>query len=360
MTEQVTGPESLFAVTFFDSAAASKKVEGHWSLVGLARRIKNTGAPEKNSLPWLKLATFGDKKTPLVPSANGSGRMTGGSLRHDANLLTITGIEADYDAEQVSFDEAVERLIAQGILGIVYTSPSHTEKRQRWRVLCPLSVPVAPEMRGKMLGRLNGLFHGIFAGESWALSQSYYFGSVGLSQSHRVKVIDGTPIDEHDDLDVTWTGKPNTDMPVPGRAGTSGPANESELLQQIISGGNYHAASLRLLGIWARAGVAFMDARRRLVDAMQAVPEAERGSRWQMRRDDIDRSLDYVYGKEARKQDEGVAGLRGQREKLDYDGDLRPSGFTDEGLALRFTDQHRSILRYVAGWGRWMQWDGIV
>ena len=79
-----------------------------------------------------------------------------------------------------------------------------------------------------------------------------------------------------------------------------------------------------------------------------------------MRRDDIDRSLDYVYGKEAGRQDQGGAKPPGGRDAPGHEYDLRPSGFTDEGLALRFTDQHGSTLRYVAGWGRWMQWTGNV
>ncbi len=230
--------------------------------------------------------------------------MTGGSLRHDANVLTITGIEADYDAEQVSFDEAVERLTGQGVLSMVYTSPSHTVDRQRWRVLCPFSAPATPDVRPKMLGRLNGLYRGIFASESWTLSQSYYFGSVNSSSSHRVVVIDGTPIDEHDDLDVTWMGKPNTGPETAGlTAATSGPVNEGELVEQIVSGDSYHAAAVRLLGRWAINRVPLMEARRRLVAAMEVVFPPDRGDRWHARYADIDRCVFDIYGKEADKRD---------------------------------------------------------
>lgn len=37
-----------------------------------------------------------------------------------------------------------------------------------------------------------------------------------------------------------------------------------------------------------------------------------------------------------------------------------PAEFSDECLALRFTNLHAPNLRYVAGWGRWMQWNGFV
>ena len=38
----------------------------------------------------------------------------------------------------------------------------------------------------------------------------------------------------------------------------------------------------------------------------------------------------------------------------------RPPEFTDEALALRFTELHKQSLRYVATWGRWLIWDGKV
>lgn len=37
----------------------------------------------------------------------------------------------------------------------------------------------------------------------------------------------------------------------------------------------------------------------------------------------------------------------------------RPPEFSDESLALRFTEKHARDLRYVATWGRWFRWDGV-
>ena len=37
-----------------------------------------------------------------------------------------------------------------------------------------------------------------------------------------------------------------------------------------------------------------------------------------------------------------------------------PAEFSDEALALRFTEQHGDTLRYVAAWGRWYVWTGTV
>jgi phage/plasmid-associated DNA primase len=38
----------------------------------------------------------------------------------------------------------------------------------------------------------------------------------------------------------------------------------------------------------------------------------------------------------------------------------RPPEFTDEALALRFTERHKGSLRYVASWGQWLIWDGEI
>ena len=52
------------------------------------------------------------------------------------------------------------------------------------------------------------------------------------------------------------------------------------------------------------------------------------------------------------------------RVDLDVDLDVvienfpKPPAFSDEALALAFTEQHKDELRYVAAWGRWMRWDG--
>lgn len=38
--------------------------------------------------------------------------------------------------------------------------------------------------------------------------------------------------------------------------------------------------------------------------------------------------------------------------------DFRPPAFSDEALALRFAERHADDLRYVAAWGKWLEWVG--
>jgi hypothetical protein len=86
----------------------------------------------------LKLATFGD-----VLSAKGC-------IRHDENVISIHGVEIDYDGEELSFTEARDRLTHCGIECVLYTSASHTPEKaagafyaQLRKQLPPPSVPGA-------------------------------------------------------------------------------------------------------------------------------------------------------------------------------------------------------------------------
>jgi hypothetical protein len=189
-------PVNAITVTFFDDKFATSKREAQITLQALAARIERTTKPEKTRLPWVKCARFGEQKT------------KDGSLRHNANMLAITGIEADYDAEQIGYDEAKRILTEAGFAAILYTSPSHTEDAPRWRVLCPLSCEYPPDQRDRFMARVNGVFGGIFAPESWVLSQSYYFGSINGNSSHHAAVIEGVCIDQADQLDAGAIGRP--------------------------------------------------------------------------------------------------------------------------------------------------------
>ena len=122
--------------------------------------------PSKHDCPLLKLATFGDARSEK------------GSLRHDGNVTAIYGVEGDHDAETMSPEEAVNRLAQAGVASIVYTSASHGPGRPRWRAIVPTSQPYAPSTHRELVGRLNSILGGTLSGESFTLSQSFYFGRV--------------------------------------------------------------------------------------------------------------------------------------------------------------------------------------
>ena len=87
------------AVTMFADVKAQRIESMRLSLRQLQARLTNTTASQKSALPLIKLATFGDVRTEK-----------GNCLRHDANLLSISGVEGDYDASAVSPQDAAERL----------------------------------------------------------------------------------------------------------------------------------------------------------------------------------------------------------------------------------------------------------
>ncbi|QIG91490.1 hypothetical protein [Bradyrhizobium sp. 6(2017)] len=171
-------------VTFFKTFAAKTNTTDNLTLMELRERVLNAAAREKGKLPWLKLAIFGKKRTDQ------------NSLRHDANVTQITGIELDYDDEKIAFDHAVNAVKAMCISALIYTSPSHAPDAPRWRILALTSQPLPPEMRAKLVARLDGFLKAklgaekIAANESFTLSQAYYYGWVMNKQGldHRAEV----------------------------------------------------------------------------------------------------------------------------------------------------------------------------
>ena len=160
-------PAQQFWVTFFDDIYAKAPPQGErLTLAELNARIQNTTAPAKDLLPLLKLARFG-----AVPSPDGS-------YRHDANVVSVSGCEGDYDGEEMAIGEAKQRLSDAGLAYLIYTTPGHTLLKPRWRVLAPFSRELPPGRRSKMVDRLNGVLGGTLSRESWALSQSFYYGRV--------------------------------------------------------------------------------------------------------------------------------------------------------------------------------------
>jgi putative DNA primase/helicase len=209
MSEPLPDVDAAFRVSFLRNAAALEVDEQPISVEALAQRIHAAKAPEKGRLPWLKLARFGTQRTEK------------GSLRHDANVIAITGVEGDYDGQQIAFTDAVEMMRAASVFAILYTSASHTPEAPRWRVLCPFSVEMPRDTRDRFMARLNGLFGGVFMSESWTLSQSYYYGSVAGRPPSQVEVVHGRPIDLCRELDDSAIGKPGPATIEPNRRDSS-------------------------------------------------------------------------------------------------------------------------------------------
>jgi putative DNA primase/helicase len=197
--------------------------------------------PAKAACRLVKLAAFGDTRT-----ANGS-------LRHDANILSVSGIEGDYDAEVVTPDEALALLEKHHTRAMVYTSPSHTPQAPRWRVMAPLSRPISPTARVRLVEALNGILGGILAGESPTLSQSYYFGPVNGAEYHVLHTFDdpeeGFCLDELDDIDALR--QPLSTITKEDGEGRT----QEDYLGELLEGDDVHANALRIVGRLVKDGV---------------------------------------------------------------------------------------------------------
>ena len=180
--------------TMFRSASAMQLEVMNQGLHAFFEYLQNAGPYESKAVcPWVKLAIFGNLRTPK------------NSLRHNGNVIAITGVEGDYDGEQVSMEQAVSMLEKAQVKAIVYSSPSYTAEKPRWRVVAPCSKEHHPSARTALLARVNGALGGILADESFTLSQSYYFGRVKGVEYRIMATYDdleeGSFVDELDELD---------------------------------------------------------------------------------------------------------------------------------------------------------------
>jgi hypothetical protein len=198
-------------VTFFPNEKAQSLRCADLTLPQLAEEIRLETSPSKLTLPWLKLAVFGERRSPR------------NCLRTNNNTAAITGIEVEHDKGEIAFDIAIATMRTAKLRALLYTSPSYMPiAKERWRILLPLSGNMPPQARAIMVARVNGLFGGKLAPESFDLSRSYLYGCVNGNPAHRVEVTDGEFIDLRINLDQGAMGKSPTDKSAKPRPASRG------------------------------------------------------------------------------------------------------------------------------------------
>jgi phage/plasmid-associated DNA primase len=170
-------------LTVFKDEKAAELFHGEYTLPEWRDQILAANATAKDKLFWLKGARFGNIKSKKK------------SLRTNLNVQHLTAIVVEHDAGTVSFDEALTILAKAGVRALIYTSPSHSAEKQRWRVILPLSYDAAKTRHDILVATVNGMFSGALSSESFVLSQSYYFGSVDHNPEHRCEIVDGEFLD---------------------------------------------------------------------------------------------------------------------------------------------------------------------
>lgn len=200
----ISSAGSRITVTQFGDRYAKDMHEQRHDREGLVELLTQPPvAKTKHGLPYLKLASFNGTKTEK------------GCYRHDAAVVAVCGIEADYDAGNVSIEDAARRLEAWGVDAILYESPTATAEKHKWRVLCLLSKAIEGETdaiksaRAEMVSRLQGMLgqDAPLDGISWNLSQSYIYGQVRGTPERKVIDLRGDFIDQI--VNVQEIGKAN-------------------------------------------------------------------------------------------------------------------------------------------------------
>ena len=78
-------------------------------------------AANKTALKLISFARYGNELSPK------------NCIRHAANVKQIYGIEIDYDLEKMTLSQAASIITAAKFESVLYTSPSHTPEKPRWR-----------------------------------------------------------------------------------------------------------------------------------------------------------------------------------------------------------------------------------
>lgn len=272
MSAVAPAPTGRIVYTIFRDTSAARKYElaETWDEIVARIREPQTGT-SKAALPLLSMGVYGSSKS------------SNGALRHAGNLIRVTGVEGDYDGEEVALETAAEKLALIGVRCVLYTTPTHRPEAPRWRVLAPLSEEHEPASRAQLVARINGVLGGILTSESFTLSQSFYFGRVAGVEYEAI-AIDGDYIDHRDDLDSVAV------FPE-GQAASGGARDDTtddELREKIRAGVSLHESLRGLSARWIARGMPPGDVASALLSLMDE--STERGSaRWASRCEEIPR-----------------------------------------------------------------------
>lgn len=228
----------IVAYTLFpDTTARAKRfIEAPWG--DLVKQVREPSVTwlRKEDCPLFSFCEYGKERTEKR------------SLRHQANLRRVFGIELDYDAENIPLVMGAQRLRDAGIRAVLYTTASHKRGRCRWRALLPLSAPVAPDARRALVGMANRALGGIIAEESFRLSQSFYIGQVAKVEYEAAEV-EGQCIDLVGGLEPLYPEGEETE-------GAKDETTDTELRAAFPGGSGRYTAMLKLSARWAARGMA--------------------------------------------------------------------------------------------------------
>jgi len=347
-----------FLVTFFPDRFAAISNTAELSLPELAELIGDTEGADKAGLPWLKLAAFGEQKTDK------------GSLRSNANMRELTGIEAEHDAGTMTYAAAYEALQQAGIRALIYTTPSYIpDVKERWRVLAPLSNAMPTTERAALVARLNGVLGGALAAESFTLSQAYLFGHAG-DGAYGVDVIEGDFIDLCDDLAEGAIGKARvgpkagrvTREAIDGEAIGYSDDDVEALLDKSQVKGHWHNSMVSATASLAGRGLSLAEICERCARA--ATGGASDPELTALAKSAVDKFGVGLPREVEHKLTEGLKALQAEireapTEAVMFDSiGVSPGMVTQDGVARVFAERYADQMQYCHHAGAWLEWTG--
>ena len=146
--------------TTFNSLTNPQGTRHSATWADVARLIQNVPAyPDKASQPLLKLGIF-----------EGDSRGAGHSL------VSISGIEIDYDAGEVTAHSAAKLLRQAGVESVVCSTFTSRMDCPKWRVFAPTSREIDASLRQYLVSAVDGVLGNIAARESYTPKQTFFYG----------------------------------------------------------------------------------------------------------------------------------------------------------------------------------------
>lgn len=165
-------------ITIFDSLTnpQGRAQEITWQDFCRARQ-NETAYPDKKEQPLIKLGAF-------ESDSRGQG----------SSLLTICGIEGDYDAGQMTASAAANLLRSAGVECCVVSTFTSTPTCSKWRVYAPTSRELPAELRLHIVTALDGVLGNVLARESYTPKQTFFVGR-NPAENYVYLRVKGEPVD---------------------------------------------------------------------------------------------------------------------------------------------------------------------
>jgi hypothetical protein len=274
---------NFLSFTIFSDLQGKTLNEYQWSWEEFCQKVESPRIyPSKAHMPLIKMATFGEIKT----SSN--------SLRNDDNVLEVYGVECDYDGGIITIDQAADALKKRGVRAVLYSTPTSSPEKPKWRVMAPFSKPLEPEERYQFVGLINAVFDGLLDNASFTLSQGFYIGRT--DSPYDVRVVDGETIDlKIDQWDPLYPKEKKTIIDLETGEITGNKLDIAALMTNIFTGVSWHDSLRDLAAHYAATGVKRTSAIETLQGTMNAV--ATRDARWEERFNSIPNLVNTAYQK---------------------------------------------------------------